>query len=118
MRVWIRDESRYFKKSLRIRNLEDAKEKGRKLYYQMMGQIEVGHKIFSITMGVCGKYLEHQRQRVDGGFITSGIKTAIATQMKYPLDFIGENTKLDNIQNHKYKDYYSYRKKKHPEVKM
>ena len=118
MRVWIRDENRYFKKSLRTRNLEDAKEKGRKLYYQMMGQIEVGHKIFSITMGVCvEKYLEHQQQRVDGGFITSGRKTTIATQMKHLLDFVGENTKLDNIQNHKYKDYYSYRKKKHPEVK-
>ena len=58
MRCWISAEKKHFKKSLRTKNLEDAKEKGRKLYYQMMGQIEVGHKIFSITMSVCvEKYL-------------------------------------------------------------
>ena len=118
MRVWVREENRHFRKSLRTRDLEEAKEKARKIYYQMMGQIEVGHKIFSITMGECvGKYLEHQQQRVDGGFITSGRRTTIATQMKHLLEFVGKNTKLDNIQRHKYKDYYSYRKKKHPEVK-
>ena len=118
LRGWVREENRYFKKSLRTRELEEAKEKARKLYYQMMGQIEVGHRIFSITMGLCiEKYLEHQQQRVDGGFITQGRCTTIATQMKHLADFVGANTKLDNIQRQKYKDYYSYRKKTHPEVK-
>ena len=118
MRLWVRDEGKYFKKSLRTRDLEEAKEKARKLYYQMMGAIEVGNKIFSITMSECVKgYMEHQQQRVDTGFITQGRHTTISTQMKHLLDFVGENTKLDNIQRHKYKEYYAYRKRTHPEVR-
>ena len=117
MRVWIRDEKRYFRKSLRTKDLEEAKEKARKLFYQMQGQIQIGAKIFSITMSECVEgYLEHQQQRVDTGFITQGRRTTIASQMKHLLAFVGENTKLDNIQRHKYKDYYAYRKKHHSGV--
>ena len=37
MQCRISAEKRYVKKSLRTRDLEQAKEKGRKLYYAMMG---------------------------------------------------------------------------------
>jgi hypothetical protein len=37
MQCWINAEERYMKKSLRTRDLEQANEKGRKLYYAMMG---------------------------------------------------------------------------------
>ena len=106
MRVWVSDEKRHFRKSMRTRDLDLAKEKARKIYYQMMGQKEVGNKIFSITMGRCvEEYLEFQQQRVDGGFITQGRRTTISSQVKHLLKFVGANTKLDNIQRHKYKDY-------------
>ena len=118
MRVWVGDEKRHFRKSMRTRDLDLAKEKARKTYYQMMGQKEVGNKIFSITMGKCvEEYLEFQQQRVDGGFITQGRRTTISSQVKHLLKFVGENTKLDNIQRHKYKDYYAYRKRINPEVR-
>ena len=117
MRVWVRDEKRYFRKSLRTKDLEEAKEKARKIFYQMQGQIQIGAKIFSITMGKCVEgYLEHQQQRVDTGFITQGRRTTIRSQMKHLLNFVGETTKLDNIQRHKYKEYYGYRKRTHPSV--
>ena len=37
MRCWITEEKKYIKKSLRTKDLETAKEKGRTLYYTMMG---------------------------------------------------------------------------------
>ena len=37
MRCWISAEKKYLKKSLRTRDLEQAKEKGRQLYYAMIG---------------------------------------------------------------------------------
>ena len=51
MRCWISAEKQYVKKSLRTRDLEQAKEKGRKLYYSMMGRIEAGQRLFTITLG-------------------------------------------------------------------
>ena len=118
VRIWVRGEGRYFRKSLRTRDLEQAKEKAKSIYYKMMGQVEIGKKIFSISAEeLVDGYTKHQQQRVDGGFITAGRFTTIKTQLKHFLGFVGENTKLDSIQSHKYKDYYAYRKKKKPEVK-
>ena len=52
-------EKQYVKKSLRTRDLEQAKEKGRKLYYTMMGRIEAGQRLFTITLGeLIEKYLK------------------------------------------------------------
>lgn len=116
-RSWIPQEKKYVKKSLRTKDLKEAKEKGRKLFYSMMGIIDAGQKIFSITAEeLVKKYLEYQQDRVDGGFITEGRRTTINTQCKHFLDFVGKNRKLDTITKEKYKDYYSFRRRKHPNV--
>jgi integrase len=118
MRVWVRGEGRYFRKSLRTKDLEQAKDKAKSIFYKMMGQVEIGKKIFSIsTRELVDGYTVHQQQRVDGGFITPGRFTTIKTQLKHFIGFVGEDTKLESIQSHKYKDYYAYRQRIKPEVK-
>lgn len=118
MRVWVRGEGKYFRKSLRTKDLEQAKDKAKSIFYKMMGQVEIGAKIFSITaQELVEGYTKHQEQRVDGGFITPGRLTTIKTQLKHFIGFVGEDTRLDSIQSHKYKDYYAYRKRVKPEVK-
>ena len=117
MRVWVRGEGRYFRKSLRTKDLEVAKEKAKSIYYKMMGLVEIGKKIFSISaQELVDGYTNHQQQRVDGGFITSGRLVTIRSQLKHFIGFVGASTKLDTIKSHKYRDYYSYRKRKKPEV--
>ena len=39
MRCWIHAEKKYIKKSLRTKDLDSAKTKGRELYYTMMGKV-------------------------------------------------------------------------------
>ena len=118
LRTWIHKEKKYIKKSLRTKDLEQAKEKGRLLYYTLMGKIESGQKLFTITSGeLVIKYLEHQQDRVDANFITKGRLTTIKTQTNHFLGFVGADRKLDNITREKYKDYYFYRRKKSPSVK-
>ena len=74
--------------SLQTKNLEQAKEKAKSIYYKMMGQVEIGKKIFSISaQELVDRYTKHQQQRVDGGFITAGRFTTIKTQLKHFLDF-------------------------------
>ena len=43
VRIWVRGEGRYFRKSLRTRDLEKAQEKAKSIYYKMMGQVEIGY---------------------------------------------------------------------------
>lgn len=117
MRCWIHAEKKYIKKSLRIKDLEQAKEKGRLEYYTMMGKVQAGQKLFTITAKeLVEKYLDYQLDRVEGGFITKGRWTTIRTQLNHFLGFVGDDRKLDTINREKYKDYYIYRRKIAPKV--
>jgi hypothetical protein len=83
MRCWISTEKKNFKKSLRTKDLGIAKIKGRKLYYSMMGKIDSGQRLFTITSSeLVERYLDMQQDRVDGGFITQQRRTMIITQCK------------------------------------
>ena len=95
VRIWVRGEGKYFRKSLRTKDLEQAKEKAKSIYYKMMGQVEIGKKIFSISATeLVDSYIKHQEQRVEGDFITKGRLTTIKTQMKHFIGFVGETTRI------------------------
>jgi len=48
IRCYINSEKIHFKKSLRAKDLDVAKTKGRKFYYSMMGKIDSGQRLFTI----------------------------------------------------------------------
>ncbi len=117
LRFYVKSEGRYFRQSLREKDLAKAQVKARQIFYQIMGQINVGQRIFSITAkDLVERYLEYQTQRVSGGFITAERKKITESYSKRFLEFVGENTKLDNIPRHKYKDYYLFRKGNNPAI--
>ena len=119
MRCWIKPEKRHFKKSLRTKDLEDAKTKGRKLYYSMMGKLDSGQRLFTITSSeLVERYLDMQQDRVDGGFITQQRRSTIITQLNHFMDFVGKDRKMDTITRERYKDYYLFRRRKKPDVKV
>ena len=61
MRCYIKSERRHFKKSLRTKDFEEARTKGRKLYYSMMGKIDSGQRLFTITSSeLVERYLDMQ----------------------------------------------------------
>ena len=118
MRCWIHAEKKYIKKSLRTKDIEVAKDKSRQIYYSAMGKIDAGLKLFTISANeLVEKYTDFQQDRVDGGFISAGRLVTIKTQLKHFLEFVGKERKLDTITREKYKDYYLFRRKKHPEVR-
>ena len=118
MRCWIPKEKRHFKKSLRTKELEEAKSKGRQLYYSMMGKLDSEQRIFTISASeLVEKYLDMQQDRVDGGFITEERRYTIRTQCNHFLSFVGHDRKMDTIKRERYKDYYLFRRKEKPNVK-
>ena len=99
MRCWISAEKKHFKKSLRTKNFEDAKEKARVQYYSLLGKVDVGMKVFSITArDLVEKYLDYQQSKADGSFISQG-------------------RMMDTINKEKYRDYYLFRRKQQKDVK-
>jgi len=117
MTFWIRSERKHYRKSLKETNLETAKEKGRKIYHQLMGQLYSGRKIFSIKMGdFIEMYLEFQQKRVSDGLITQGRHSTIRSVLIHLMNFIGKDVPVDSIVDTKYRNYYDYRRKNHPKV--
>ena len=117
LRFYVKNEGKYFRKSLREKDLAKAQVKARQIFYQIMGRIDAGDKIFSITAKeLVEGFLEHQNHRVSGGFITAERRRIVETYSKHFLDFVGENTKLDSIPREKYKEYYSFRKVENPAI--
>jgi len=107
MRYLVRKEGKYFRKSTRERDLEKAKEVAKENYYSIMGMMQTGRKIFSLTAReLVDLYLQHQQRRVDDGHITQGRWETIKTQTKQFLRFVGENTSVASIDDKKYRQYY------------
>jgi integrase len=61
-------------------------------------------------------YLEHQQTRVDEGLITQGRHITIKSMLKHLVEFVEGDTKVDSIQNTKYRHYYRFRRENHPKV--
>ena len=117
MVFWIKGENKHFRKSLRETNLELAKEKGREIYHQLMGQIYSGNKVFSYKMGdLVEIYLDHQQKRVDDGLIVQGRHSTIKTILNHLIKFVGNDTKVDSIENTTYRNYFDFRRQHHPKV--
>ena len=57
----------------------------------MMGKVEAGMRVFSITAGdLVDKYLDYQQARADGGMISQRRIGTIRTYLKHFLEFVGK----------------------------
>jgi len=71
MRCWISSEKKYIKKSLRTKDLDTAKEKGKTIYYAIMNKVSAGQKLFTITVNkLFEKHLKNYQSTLDDNFIT------------------------------------------------
>ena len=124
--TWISEEKKYFRKSLRTKDRELAQERARELFYEIQGKIRVGEKLFDITIReVVDQFLEEQQKRVRVGDtgggkigITEGRFSTIRTQSnRHLVPFLGEKTKLQDIDGNQFRNSYTqWRKKRSPNV--
>ncbi len=111
-RTWISAEKKYYRKSLKTRDLDTARERAKSLYYEIMHQVRSGKKIFGLTFGeLVEEFLKYQDQRVQTGRITRGRYSTIKTQLtKHLLGFVGGNTKVSEIDLGKFYEFSQYRR--------
>lgn len=112
-RMWLSDEDKYARKSLRTRNRTTAIDEGKKLYIEISHNKLSGRKYFSLTtkQGV-EKYIQERQKDVESGLIVSGRLTTIKTHLKHFLDYIGRDTKLKELHISDCKDYFDFRLKR------
>ena len=112
-RMWLNNEGRYLRQSLRTKNIATAKDLAQKLFYRVKHDEEVGRRQFSKTAkeGV-EEYLKNRNEDVETGFITKGRHGTIKTHLTHWLDFVGRDAKLRDLREQDCKDYVSFRIKK------
>lgn len=112
-RMWLNQEGKYARKSLRTTNRNTAIERGKDAYLEILSMQKMGKAYFSLTAkdGV-KKYIENRQKDVDAGLIVAGRLGTIKTHLEHWLDFIGRDTKLKELDRTDCEDYFYHRTKK------
>lgn len=79
----------------------------------------MGEKIFSLTAEeLRNKYLEYINKQVQENQLSVGRQTNIKTYTKHYLEFVGKNTKIQNIDRKQFQEYRSFRQSKKKDINM
>jgi len=114
--MWIHQQQKYVRKSTRSRNLETAIAVGKEYYLDIHTKLRINEPVFSKTfLEVCNEFLEDKLKDV-GLSRTHGRYVTIRSQIKHVLGFVGENTRVTDVADSKWRDYFHYRKNKSPTV--
>jgi hypothetical protein len=111
-RMWISDEGKYVRKSLKTRDFDTAKQRAEDIVFETMSDIKSGKHLFGISLGELVQEYEGWREEdVEVGNITSGRLVTIKSQLKHLIAYKGADTKLSELERTSLYDYGLWRKK-------
>ena len=111
-RIWLTNERKYARFSLKTRNQSLAIEKSKVHYHDLMSLQLQGKSYFSITTRVgVERYLEQRLKDCEAGLIVKGRYVTIKTHLDHWLDFIGRDTKLKELERTDCENYFHTRSK-------
>ena len=118
MRMWLPNEHKYARFSLKTRSKSTAIDKAESHYYELKVMEKQGKNYFSITtrMGV-EKYLEFKKKEI-GTHIVIGRYQTISTHLNHWLRFIGKDTKLKELERTDCENYAYERTKTKKNIKV
>lgn len=110
MRMYVADEKRYVRKSLKTRDKTLAIERAKKDFIFYQAKIQNGEKLFSITaQELVNRYRLFEQERLDGQQISEGRFSNIKTHTNRYLEFISKSEKIQNISSKKFREYRTFR---------
>ena len=107
-RMWLNNERKHYRKSLRTKILSDALSKGEKLALNLKVDMETGKQIFGITMQeLFDLYIENREKDIGegDGTITKGTWKTFPFKLKYGCEMLGWDTKVSFIKQGDLEDY-------------
>lgn len=116
-RMWIAEEKKYVRQSLKTRDRETAVERAEQKYLELYSNVKAGKKLFGITLDeLVTLYLAWRQSDVDGEYITAGRLSTIRTQLKHFTGYKGKKTRLAELGRSSLYDYAQWRRKTKPGV--
>ena len=112
LHMWLEQEGKYARKSLRTRSQSTAVERAKRLYMEISAAQLSGKTYFSLTVkqGVA-QYLAAREQDVQLGLITRDRYITIRSQLKHWQEFIGRETRLKQLDSADCEDYFQFRQR-------
>ena len=96
-RMWVAEEKKYVRKSLKTKHLDTAILKAEDEYHNVRSNLKSGKVIFSPTLvSVIERYMEHRQKDVDRGYITKGRLGTIRSMMNTFARYVGSNPKTQS----------------------
>ena len=119
MRMYIQEEQKYVRKSLKTRDKQLALTIAENEYIRYRAKILSGEKIFSISAEeLRTRYLESVEELVTAGQISEGRGRNIKTYTKHWMEFVGKATRIQSIDKKFFQGYRAYRQKKVKDITM
>ncbi len=132
-RMWIKEENRQFRKSLRTQDQDEAMRLGIEEHANVIGMTKSGKKLFGMFFrNAAEEWLEVQKGRTETGLITKQRLGTVKTQVKrHIIPYIeqykvkndvknsqnwGKNIRGGSLKFNDFYDYAQYRRKRNPEV--
>lgn len=125
VRVWLPEERKYLRKSLKTRDLETAVQRADDLVFETYANIAAGKKFFGLTLGeLCQKYLDYrwedveknERDKLEG--ITKGRWQTIKSQLNHFLTIKSPSLKVAELDKNSLYDWRKMRSKKTPNTSL
>jgi integrase len=111
-RIWVPDERKYLRKSLKTTDYETAKKRGETLILQTLSDVASGRKLFGITLGeLVDKFLDYRWKDVENGTITEGRLTTIQSQCRALLRTKPRSTKIAELDENSFYEWRQMRLK-------
>lgn len=112
MRMWLTEEKKYARFSLRTRNRDTAEAKAKKRYHELMAQQLAGKTYFSMTAKqAVDEYIKQRTKDMEAGLIVKGRLGTIKTHLEHWLKFIGKDTKIKEMERTDCENYFHNRTK-------
>ena len=116
--MWIPEEKKTLRKSLKTKDFETALKRGEELYLQTFSDVKSGRKLFGITLKeLSDAYIKWREEDVALGNITKGRVGTIKSQTKHFLDYKGYQTKLSELDRNSCYEYELWRVQQTPTTK-
>ena len=116
--MWIADEKRHLRRSLKTTDLKTAVDRGTDLYLQTYSDIKTGRKIFGITLKeLVDAYLNWRLEDVEHGNIKKSRHSTMSSQLKHLVSFKGASTKIASLDRGSCYEYAKWKLKTYPNTK-
>ena len=117
-RMYVKGERKYIQKALGTKDFDLALEKAEQKFITEQARIQAGEKIFSITAKeLRERFLRDVKERYVGtGRLSQGRLTNITVHTKHYLDFVGEQSKIQNVDPKLFRDYLMFRRKEQKDI--